>query len=104
MTVTWHVDDLKMSHKDKKVLHKFVAYLKGIYSDGLTVNEGNYHDYLGVNHDYSNRKARSVKMLMIKNLEKAFEDFPEDISRPASTPASDHLFRVREAERRRWRN
>jgi hypothetical protein len=41
---------------------------------------------------------------MIKNLEKAFEDFLEDISRPASTPASDHLFRVREAERRRWRN
>jgi hypothetical protein len=67
------------------------------------VNEGNYHDYLGVNH-YSNRKARSVKMSMIKNLEKAFEDFPEDISRTASTPASDHLFRVREAERRRWRN
>jgi hypothetical protein len=84
MTVTWHVDDLKMSHKDKKVLDKFVAYLKGIYGDGLTVKEGDYHDYLGI--------ARSVKMSMIKHLEKAFEDFQEDVS---PGPPGPHLLRHR---------
>lgn len=65
----------------------------------MTVNEGHYHDYLGVDHDYSDSaKDGSVKMSMIKHLEKIFVDFPEDISRPASTPASDHLFTVRDAE------
>jgi hypothetical protein len=35
---------------------------------------------------------------MIKHLEKVFEDFPEEIGRAASTPASDHLFQVRDPE------
>jgi hypothetical protein len=35
---------------------------------------------------------------MIKQLEKVFANFPEDIGRPASTPASDHLFQIRDPE------
>jgi hypothetical protein len=35
---------------------------------------------------------------MMKHLDKIFEDFPEDIGRPAASPASDHLFQVRDAE------
>ena len=31
MTVLWHVDDLKASHKDMKVLDEFVDYLRSIY-------------------------------------------------------------------------
>ena len=96
MTVTWHVDDLKMSHKNDMVLLEFVTYLRSIYGDGLTVNNGDYHDYLGVDHDYSGDGY--VGMSMIKHLEQIFADFPEDISRPASTPASDHLFTVRDEE------
>ena len=31
MTVIWHVDDLKVSHKDPKEIDKFATYLSGIY-------------------------------------------------------------------------
>jgi hypothetical protein len=37
-------------------------------------------------------------MSMIKHLQKVFEDFPEEIGRAASSPASDHLFQVRDPE------
>ena len=33
MTVLWHVDDLKASHKETKVLEEFVQYLRTIYDD-----------------------------------------------------------------------
>jgi hypothetical protein len=46
--------------------------------------------------DYSEKGV--VKLSMIKQLEKVFADFPEDIGKPASTPASDHLFKIRDPE------
>lgn len=35
---------------------------------------------------------------MFKHIDKILEDFPDDISRVASSPALDHLFEVRDAE------
>jgi hypothetical protein len=46
--------------------------------------------------DYSEKDV--VKLSMIKQLKKVFANFPEDIGRPASSPASDHLFRIRDPE------
>ena len=46
--------------------------------------------------DYSEKGV--VKLSMIKQLEKVFADFPEDLGKATSTPASDHLFQVRDAE------
>ena len=54
-----------------------VDYLKGKYGDGLTVHTGHVHDYLGVDHDYSEKGV--VKMSMMKHINKIFSDFPEDI-------------------------
>ena len=31
MTIVWHVDDLKLSHKDPKVVDEMIKYLKGLY-------------------------------------------------------------------------
>jgi hypothetical protein len=42
--------------------------------------------------DYSEKGV--VKLSMIKQLEKVFADFPEDVGKASSTPASDHLFQV----------
>ena len=49
MTVTWHVDDLKVSHKDPFEINKFATYLSSIYGKKLLVKRGKVHDYLGVN-------------------------------------------------------
>ena len=37
MTMTWHVDDLKISHKDEEELTRFISELGAIYGNKLTV-------------------------------------------------------------------
>ena len=46
LTVVWHVDDLKVSHKNAFETTKLAGYLDDIYP-GLRVNCRNVHDYLG---------------------------------------------------------
>ena len=52
MTVTWHFDDLKVSHKDPFEITKFTHYLSLQYGKKLTVKCGKVHDYLGMDLDY----------------------------------------------------
>jgi hypothetical protein len=92
----WHVDDLKLSCVDRDAIDGVLNYLREKYGDGLVVHEGDVHDYLGVDHDYSEKGV--VKMSMMKHLDKVFEDFLEEVGKIASSPASDHLFQVRDAE------
>ena len=47
-TVCWHVDDLKISHKDAAVNTQTIKALAKIYGPGITVSRGKVHDYLGV--------------------------------------------------------
>jgi hypothetical protein len=96
MTVTWHVDDLKVSHKNGWELTKLLQFLGKKYGNKITVNRGLVHDYLGMDFDYS--MPGTVQISMIKHLQKVFDEFPDDIGKPASTPASDHLFRVRDPD------
>jgi hypothetical protein len=96
MTVVWHVDDLKISHMSRSVIDGLLNYLRGKYGDGLVVHDGHVHDYLGVDHDYSEKGV--VKMSMMKHLDKIFQDFPEDIGKASLTPASENLFKIRDPE------
>ncbi|KAL7536445.1 hypothetical protein ACHAWF_013877 [Thalassiosira exigua] len=43
----WHVNDTKLSHKNPKVVTKFISYLNGFYL-GVTVHRGCVHGYLGM--------------------------------------------------------
>ena len=61
------------------------------------MNRGLVHDCLGMDFDYSQPGA--VQVSMIKHLQKVFDDFPDEIGKPASTLASDHLFRVRDPDK-----
>ena len=96
MTVIWHVDDLKVSHKDPKEIDKFATYLSGIYGEKLTVHRGKVHDYLGIDLDYS--EDGNVKISMIKYIIKMIREFPEVIRGSVATPAAEHLFQVRDAD------
>jgi hypothetical protein len=100
MTVTWHVDDGKVSHKDPNEVTKFLVYLAKIYGPKLTVTRGKVHDYLGMDLDYASKKE--LKVVMIKYLKKVMTDFPEAITSTAATPAADHLFDIRDEEEAKW--
>jgi hypothetical protein len=99
MTVTWHVDDLKVSHKDGDEITKFLLYLGKLYGNRITVNRGVVHDYLGMDLDFSS--PGKLRVSMIKYLAKIFKAFPEKIRAAAATPAADHLFEVRDESERK---
>ena len=50
MTVVWHVNDFKVSHKDSFEVTKLGAYLHDIYRE-LKVNHGKLYYYLGMDLD-----------------------------------------------------
>jgi hypothetical protein len=92
-TVTWHVDDLKLSHVSSDEVTKTIEWLKSIYGQDMQVSRGKKHDYLGMDLEYSN--DGEVKITMINYLKGVLDDFPEAIVNTAATPAADHLFTIR---------
>ncbi len=93
MTITWHVDDLKVSHVNPFQITKFAAYLAAIYGNGLVVHRGKIHDYLGMDLNFTT--DRIVQVSMITYTSKILTNFPKPITTSCTTPAADHLFTVR---------
>ena len=96
----WHVDDLKVSHKKAIEITKLAMYLDKIYP-GLKVNCGKIHDYLGMNLDFSEDGNVKVEVSMIPYLNEILCNFPELLVNIATSPAADHLFKVRSDEEAR---
>ena len=78
MTVTWHVDDLKLSHKNPIEITKCATYLASIYGEKLSVKRGKVHDYLDMYLNYSEKG--SAKVSMIKYTGKVLRGFPEKVT------------------------
>ena len=93
MTLMWHVDDIKVSHKNTYQITKFSSYLSSMYGDKLTVKQGNVHEYIGM-YLYCSEGV-SVKVSMIKYTGKILRTLPENIVGSAVSPAAEHLFKVR---------
>ena len=66
MTITWHVDDLKASHKDTKVIDWFIEWVDNKYGDDkmgrVTAHHGKKHDYLAMILDYSEKGKVKIDM------------------------------------------
>jgi len=92
-TITWHVDDLKISHVEKEVVEEIVAELSRRYAKhaDLTVERGNTHDYLGMVIRYEGNQAHIEMDQYVKDIT---TDAPEDMNGNAVTPATSHLFEV----------
>ena len=95
-TIVWHVDDLKISHKDPAVVDGIIASLNAEYGKvgEMTVRRGHKHDYLGMVLDFSNKGKFVVDME--DYLKEMLGDLPDDMDGIATTPAADHLFKVRD--------
>jgi hypothetical protein len=98
LTLAWHVDDIKMYHKDPKEVSKVIAWLKIIYGDNMHVSRGLVHDYLGMTLDYATKGE--VKVTMVDYLKGVLNDFPEVIEGYAQTAAAENLFMVRPDDER----
>jgi hypothetical protein len=73
-TLTWHIDDIKMSHKDPKKARKVIDCIKGIYGDNMHVSRRLLHDNLGMTLDYI--KKGEVKVTMVDYLKGVLVGFP----------------------------
>ena len=100
LTLTWHVDDVKASHEEKKVIDEFVEWIGTKYEDVTPVkpSRGKVHDYLAMILDCTTPGV--VKMDMTRCVASVLEDFKckhelKAMKTPAS-PAADHLFKVRD--------
>ena len=99
LTVCWHVDDLKASHKDRKVLQEFYLWLKQQYGSigEVKCQEGPIIDYLGMKLDYSVKGQVTVDM--VDYVEDMVKSFPQDeLDGPeVATPWTESLFKVNES-------
>ena len=92
MTMTWHVNELKVSHIDPFEITKFIVYLSGIYGGELTFHRRKVNDCIDLN--YPERGA--VKVSMVEYMHTVFKEFPEKLNGTFATPAAGHLLQVRD--------
>ena len=95
-TITWHVDDLKISHKDPSVVDDVINNINAVYGEiqEITVKRGKGHDYLGM--DVNLETKEKVKISMKKYIKDMLEELPKDMNGVSATPAAKHLFEVNE--------
>jgi hypothetical protein len=64
MTVSWHVNDLKVSIKDDQVVTDFLTWLKAQYGQirELKVHREKEHEYLGMKLNYKVPGQVSIDM------------------------------------------
>ena len=91
----WHVDDLKLSHKDPKVIEKIIASLDDEYgkTGKITVRRGKIHEHLGMTLDFS-RPGKFI-MDMEQYIDEVMKDLPKEFGGMAETPAAEHIFKTR---------
>ena len=94
LTITWHVDDLKISHVNTGVLEDLIKQLNRTFGqDGpLTIHRGKKHDYLGMWLDFS--LDGKVQIQMFDYIDNMLKDLPDDMCGTVNSPAADHLFAV----------
>jgi hypothetical protein len=99
-TAVWHVDNLKISHVDAKVVTTILNLLDAKYGQeivggkraALTINRGRIHDYLGMTLDYSKRGY--VKLNMVDYVDKILKEMPKEMDGTATSPATEYLFKI----------
>jgi Reverse transcriptase (RNA-dependent DNA polymerase) len=96
-TVVWHVDDLKISHRDPRVVETLVDMLNQRYGQRtqLAVTRGPVHDYLGMTLDYST--PGKIHVIMTDYVMALLDETIGNMDGTAVTPASPHLFQVNPA-------
>ena len=95
-TIQWHVDDLKISCRNPKVIDAIITKLNKRYgqTSPLTITRGKVHDYLGMTIDYS--EPWRVIFTMYDYINEVIESLPKEMKGSSASPAGDHLFKTNE--------
>ena len=93
-TIIWHVDDRKISHKDRAVEEDVIRKLNKKFGQEspLVTTQGKTLEYLGMCINYTTKGK--VKISIHKYINKMFAELPSDMNGVSTTPAVLHLFNV----------
>ena len=91
LTVSWHVNDLKISCKNGWEITKLLLHLKKIYGEKISIHQGKQFTYLGMQLDYSEpgtslRRSRSPAHAHTIKTYFALEKRAKPSSSPRSKP------------------
>ena len=94
--MVWHVDDLKISHAETRVVDDFIRDLEMEFGKEapLSKSRGKVHDYLGMILDFS--VPGELQVNMIPYVKMVLANAPDDMYGWAPTPAAQHLYKVNE--------
>jgi hypothetical protein len=93
-TILWHVNNLKISHGNPKVVTSVIKQLVLEFGKEapLTITRGKTHDYLGMTLGYSIDSKVQIKMN--DYIDNMISNLPADMDGELATPALNHLFEV----------
>ena len=100
LTLTWHADNVKVSHSMKRVAGDFVEWIKAKCGGIAPVqpSRGKRHNYLAMTLDYSIKGK--VVIDMVNHVKSMINDFKYQHELSAGvvpkTPAASHLFEARD--------
>ncbi|KAG7364548.1 reverse transcriptase RNA-dependent DNA polymerase [Nitzschia inconspicua] len=96
LTVTWHVDDLKVSHIQPSVVTEFMQWVKTMYGKigEVKITRGKVHEYLGMKLIYNSNGSLTIDMS--DYIQSMIDTFPskELEGKSVSLPWNDNLFKV----------
>jgi hypothetical protein len=91
-TISWYVDDTKISHVNPDVVTAIIEKMEQQYGK-MTVIRGDEHVFLGMRIKYDKR-TKTATITMKEYLQEAIDESGMDIHRIATTPARKTLFDV----------
>ena len=90
-TIVWHVDDAKISHASPRVVTWILEEIEKWFGT-LSVTRGKKHVYVGMTFEM--KGDGSVDITAEDYIAEAIQEFGEDVSSGATTPATNDLFIV----------
>ena len=96
-TITWYVDDTKISHVDPEVVTDVIEQIEAKFGK-MTVKRGSEHVFLGMHINYKDNGTAEITMR--DYLEESIVESGLDITRTATTPAKRDLFDINESSPR----
>jgi len=93
-TIIWHVDDLKISHVEQKIVSDIIKKLEDKFGQEslLVTSQGIIVEYLGMCINYTIKGK--VKISMYEYIDKMLEELPSDMNGVSTTLAPLHLFNL----------
>ena len=91
-TITWHVDDLKISHADEHVVRSIIQKIQdnfGQHSE-LSMHISKRHDYLGMVLDFTT--PGTLEIDMSDYIQVILQDTPTNLRGTSMVPAAKYLF------------